>query len=122
MSSRSEQAAAKSKRAVARARRRRSCWAPGSATSPAAEGCGLDPLRRHSALAGGERHRPRGTPGRRHAGGKRVAALSGRAHFYEGHDLRTVTFATRVMGRLGVKILILTNAAGGINAASRRGC
>ena len=48
-------------------------------------------------------------------GGKRVAALSGRAHFYEGHDLRTVTFATRVIGRLGVKVLILTNAAGGIN-------
>ena len=48
-------------------------------------------------------------------GGKRVAALAGRAHFYEGHDLRTVTFATRVLGRLGVKVLILTNAAGGIN-------
>ena len=48
-------------------------------------------------------------------GGKRVAALSGRAHFYEGHDLRTVTFATRVIGRLGVKTIILTNAAGGIN-------
>ena len=48
-------------------------------------------------------------------GGKRVAALSGRAHFYEGHDLRTVTFATRVIGRLGVKALILTNAAGGVN-------
>jgi purine-nucleoside phosphorylase len=48
-------------------------------------------------------------------GGKRVAALSGRAHFYEGHDLRTVTFATRAIGRLGVKTLILTNAAGGIN-------
>lgn len=47
--------------------------------------------------------------------GRRVAALSGRAHFYEGHDLRTVTFATRVIGRLGVKILILTNAAGGVN-------
>ncbi len=47
--------------------------------------------------------------------GKCVAALSGRAHFYEGHDLRTVTFATRVVGRLGVKALILTNAAGGIN-------
>jgi purine-nucleoside phosphorylase len=47
--------------------------------------------------------------------GRRVAALSGRAHYYEGHDLRTVTFAIRVMGRLGVKILILTNAAGGIN-------
>ena len=35
--------------------------------------------------------------------GRRVAALSGRAHFYEGHDLRTVTFATRVLGRLGVQ-------------------
>ena len=33
--------------------------------------------------------------------GKRVAALSGRAHFYEGHELRTVTFATRVLGLLG---------------------
>ena len=49
--------------------------------------------------------------------GKRVAALAGRAHFYEGHDLQTVTFAARVMGRLGVKVLILTNAAGGINVA-----
>jgi purine-nucleoside phosphorylase len=50
-------------------------------------------------------------------GGRRVAALSGRAHYYEGHDLRTVTFAARVIARLGVKVLILTNAAGGINAA-----
>jgi purine-nucleoside phosphorylase len=50
-------------------------------------------------------------------GGRRVAALSGRAHFYEGHDLRTVTFATRVIARLGVKVLILTNAAGGVNVA-----
>jgi purine-nucleoside phosphorylase len=49
------------------------------------------------------------------AAGKRVLALSGRAHFYEGHDLQTVTFATRVIGRLGVKVFILTNAAGGIN-------
>ena len=50
-------------------------------------------------------------------GARRVAALSGRAHFYEGHDLKTVAFAARVMGRLGVKVLILTNAAGGINVA-----
>ena len=50
-------------------------------------------------------------------GGRRVAVLSGRTHFYEGHDLRTVTFATRVVGRLGTRILILTNAAGGIDAA-----
>jgi purine-nucleoside phosphorylase len=47
--------------------------------------------------------------------GRPIAALAGRAHFYEGHDLRTVTFATRVLGVLGVKTLILTNAAGGIN-------
>ena len=53
--------------------------------------------------------------------GKTVLALSGRAHFYEGHDLRTVTFATRVVGRLGVKQLILTNAAGGINVAFKPG-
>ena len=53
--------------------------------------------------------------------GKRVAALSGRAHYYEGHDLRTVTFATRVMWLLGVRTLILTNAAGGINTAFKPG-
>jgi purine-nucleoside phosphorylase len=47
--------------------------------------------------------------------GRRVAVLSGRAHYYEGYDLRTVTFAARVIGRLGVKVLILTNAAGGID-------
>jgi purine-nucleoside phosphorylase len=53
--------------------------------------------------------------------GKRVAALSGRAHFYEGHDLATVVFATRVMGRLGVRQIILTNAAGGINTGFAQG-
>jgi purine-nucleoside phosphorylase len=53
--------------------------------------------------------------------GKRVAALSGRVHFYEGYDLATVVFATRVMGRLGVRHLILTNAAGGINTALTQG-
>ena len=53
--------------------------------------------------------------------GRRVIALSGRVHFYEGHDLRTVTFATRVLSRLGVRTLILTNAAGGINTAFTEG-
>jgi purine-nucleoside phosphorylase len=53
--------------------------------------------------------------------GKRVAALSGRVHFYEGHDLRTVTFATRVVASLGVRALILTNAAGGINTSLEPG-
>jgi purine-nucleoside phosphorylase len=49
--------------------------------------------------------------------GRQVAVLSGRAHFYEGHPLTTVTFATRVLGRLGVRTLVLTNAAGGINTS-----
>jgi purine-nucleoside phosphorylase len=53
--------------------------------------------------------------------GRRVLALSGRAHFYEGHSLATVTFATRVVARLGVKTLVLTNAAGGINAGFAQG-
>jgi purine-nucleoside phosphorylase len=48
-------------------------------------------------------------------GGKRVATLSGRAHFYEGHAMPVVTFATRVIGLLGIRTLVLTNAAGGIN-------
>ena len=54
-------------------------------------------------------------------GTRRVAALAGRAHFYEGHDLATVVFAVRVMGRLGVKQVILTNAAGGINTGFAQG-
>ena len=74
------------------------------------------PYARHPALAGVARHRPRRQAGRRHGRGRRVLALSGRVHFYEGHDLQTVTFAMRVMGRLGVPRVILTNAAGGINA------
>jgi purine-nucleoside phosphorylase len=53
--------------------------------------------------------------------GRRVLALSGRAHYYEGHDLRTVTFAVRVLSRLGIRTIILTNAAGGINTAFNRG-
>lgn len=47
--------------------------------------------------------------------GRRVIALSGRAHFYEGHPLTDVTFGIRVLGALKVPRLILTNAAGGIN-------
>ena len=53
--------------------------------------------------------------------GKTIAALAGRCHVYEGHDLRTVTFAVRVLGLLGVKTLILTNAAGGINTGFTEG-
>jgi purine-nucleoside phosphorylase len=53
--------------------------------------------------------------------GRTIAALAGRVHAYEGHDLRTVTFSIRVLGLLGVKTLILTNAAGGINTSFASG-
>src|SRR5881409_845433 len=55
------------------------------------------------------------------AGGRTVAALAGRCHLYEGHDLRTVTFGVRVLGLTGIKTLILTNAAGGVNTGFRQG-
>ena len=45
-----------------------------------------------------------------------VAVLKGRVHFYEGYSLQDVVFPVRMLGRLGVKTLLLTNAAGGINA------
>ncbi|HWF86603.1 MAG TPA: purine-nucleoside phosphorylase [Vicinamibacterales bacterium] len=53
--------------------------------------------------------------------GRLIAALAGRCHAYEGHDLQTVTFAVRALGLLGVKTLILTNAAGGVNTSFLQG-
>jgi purine-nucleoside phosphorylase len=54
-------------------------------------------------------------------GEARVLYLQGRFHFYEGHDLETVTFPIRVLERLGVETLILTAATGGINVDFRPG-
>jgi purine-nucleoside phosphorylase len=51
-----------------------------------------------------------------------VAAMQGRVHFYEGQPLRDVVFPMRVFGRMGIQAVILTNAAGGINAAYSEGC
>jgi len=53
--------------------------------------------------------------------GRTVAALSGRCHLYEGHDMQAVTFAVRALGVRGVKTLILTNAAGGVNTGFAKG-
>ena len=47
--------------------------------------------------------------------GKTVIAMQGRFHFYEGYPMDTVTYPILVMHQLGVKTLIVTNAAGGIN-------
>jgi purine-nucleoside phosphorylase len=44
-----------------------------------------------------------------------VLVLSGRAHFYEGHPMERVTFAVRALAAFGIRDLLLTNAAGGIN-------
>lgn len=50
-----------------------------------------------------------------------VLVLSGRAHFYEGHEMEHVTFATRTLAAFGITDLLLTNAAGGINKKFRAG-
>jgi purine-nucleoside phosphorylase len=54
-------------------------------------------------------------------GGAHVIIFQGRFHYYEGHDLETVTFPVRVLSRLGVSTLILTAATGGIRADLRAG-
>lgn len=48
-------------------------------------------------------------------GGKRVLALQGRFHYYEGYSMNEVTFPVRVMRFLGTESIIVTNAAGGVN-------
>lgn len=48
-------------------------------------------------------------------GGKKVVAMQGRFHFYEGYGMDKVTYPVRVMKFLGVKTLIVSNAAGGLN-------
>jgi purine-nucleoside phosphorylase len=48
-------------------------------------------------------------------GGTEIVVLSGRAHYYEGHSLETVTFPIRVLAEYGIENILLTNAAGGID-------
>ncbi len=50
-----------------------------------------------------------------------VAALQGRIHLYEGYSIAEVAFPARILGSLGIRRLIVTNAAGGINTAFRPG-
>lgn len=48
-------------------------------------------------------------------GNKDIVAMQGRFHFYEGYDMKAVTFPVRVMRELGIKTLFVSNAAGGMN-------
>ncbi len=53
--------------------------------------------------------------------GKKIAAMEGRFHFYEGYSLDEVTFGVRVLRQLGAKTLIVSNAAGGLNLGYQKG-
>jgi purine-nucleoside phosphorylase len=55
------------------------------------------------------------------AGKLPVAVMQGRVHFYEGYEMSEVMFLTRMLGKLGIKKLIVTNAAGGINTSFSAG-
>ena len=51
-----------------------------------------------------------------------VAIMQGRVHFYEGYSPREVIFPLRVMARMGIRAVVITNAAGGINRNFKQGC
>ena len=56
-----------------------------------------------------------------HINGKKVVMMQGRNHYYEGHSMQDITYPVKVMKKLGVKTLIVTNAAGAINKSFRPG-
>lgn len=53
--------------------------------------------------------------------GRRVVAMQGRFHYYEGYTMQQVTFPVRVLQQLGIKCLFVSNASGGINTSFRVG-
>lgn len=54
-------------------------------------------------------------------GNKKVMAMQGRFHFYEGYDMKQVTFPVRVMKQLGINKLVVSNASGGVNPSFKVG-
>jgi purine-nucleoside phosphorylase len=54
-------------------------------------------------------------------GNKKVMVLQGRFHFYEGYSMQQITFPVRVLKNLGIQYLLLSNAAGGMNPAFKKG-
>ncbi|HVS74082.1 MAG TPA: purine-nucleoside phosphorylase [Candidatus Acidoferrales bacterium] len=55
-------------------------------------------------------------------GGVPLAGMQGRVHLYEGYSVKDVSFPVRVFARMGVRAVILTNAAGGLNTGYSQGC
>jgi purine-nucleoside phosphorylase len=96
----------------------------GSGFGHAAEGMQIDAEIPYSQIPGFPRTKVGGHQGRVLLGrfGKvPVCVLSGRAHYYEGHSMESVTFPIRVLAGFGVRDVVLTNAAGGINRRFRPG-
>src|SRR5579863_10026847 len=53
--------------------------------------------------------------------GKKVVAMQGRSHYYEGYTMQQITFPVRVMKMLGIKTLCVSNASGSLNPAFKKG-
>ncbi len=73
----------------------------------------------HFALSTVESHKGKLIFG--HIGDKKVVAMQGRFHYYEGYTMQQITFPVRVMKKLGVKYLLVSNACGGMNPDYRKG-
>ena len=96
----------------------------GSGFQPAVQGLRVDKEISYSKIPGFPEPTVAGHAGKLYfgeLGGTPVMVLSGRAHFYEGQPMERVTFPVRALAAFGIQDLLLTNAAGGINASFQAG-